>query len=107
MSAHSSDTSNLQCQKILYTTEITIENIHQIPTKYLVKRAGITIQYCFLQDATAKRYPPIQAIARKLLRQGILVQWMRRGWNIYWIGDKASQSHIVFMPEIEHCYQTV
>ena len=94
----------IQCQQILYATDITLENIHQIPSKGLARRAGITIQYCFLQDATSKRYPPIQAIAHKLLRQGIPVQWMRRGWNIYWIEDKANQAHIVFVPEIEHCF---
>jgi len=93
----------IQCQQILYATDITPSNIHQIPPKALARRAGITIQYCFLQDSTGKRYPPLPAIARKLLRQGIPVQWMRRGWNIYWIGDKA-QSHIIFMPEIEHIY---
>ena len=95
--------AGIQCQQILYATEITPENIHQIPTKAQARRAGITIQYCFLQDATGKRYPPLSAIAHKLLRQQIPVQWMRRGWNIYWIGDKA-QSHIIFMPEIEHIY---
>jgi len=97
----------IQCQQILYATDITLDNIHQIPPKELARRAGITIQYCFLQDATGKRYPPIQAIARKLLRQGIPVQWMRRGWNIYWIGEKTSQSYIVFMPEIEHVFSTL
>lgn len=94
----------IQCQQILYATDITPDNIHQIPSKRLARRAGITIQYCFLQDATGKRYPPIQAIARKLLRQKIPVQWMRRGWNIYWIGGKAPQSRTVFVPEIEHHY---
>jgi len=94
----------IQCQQILYATDITTDNIHQIPSKALARRAGITIQYCFLQDATGKRYPPIQAIAQKLLRQGIPVHWMRRGWNMYWIGDDVSLSHILYMPEIEHCY---
>jgi hypothetical protein len=98
--------AGIQCQQILYAAEITPDNIHQMPPKSLARRAGITIQHCFLQDVTGKRYPPIAAIARKLLKQGIPVQWMRRGWNIYWIGDKA-QSHIIFMPEIEHCYRTV
>jgi hypothetical protein len=97
----------IQCQQILYSTAITPANIHQIPAKPQAKRAGVTIQYCFLQDVTGKRYPPIPAIARKLLRQGIPVQWMRRGWNIYWVGDKASQSHIIFVPEIEHCYRII
>jgi hypothetical protein len=99
--------AGIQCQQMLYATDITPDNVHQIPTKKLARRAGITIQYCFLQDVTGKRYPPIPAIARKLLRQGIPVQWMRRGWNIYWIGEKACQSYIVFVPEIEHCYRTV
>jgi hypothetical protein len=95
----------IQCQQILYATDITPDNIHQIPTKCLAKRAGITIQYCFLQDITGKRYPPLPAIARKLLRQGgVPIQWMRRGWNIYWIGEKACQSHIVFVPAIEHTF---
>jgi hypothetical protein len=96
--------AGIQCQQILYATDITENNVHQIPTKYLAKRAGITIQYCFLQDVAGKRYPPLPAIAHKLLRQRIPVQWMRRGWNIYWIGEKTSQSHIVFMLEIEHDY---
>jgi len=96
----------IQSQQILYTTDITPDNIHQIPPKSLARRAGITIQYCFLQDATGKRYPPIQAIARKLLRQGITVQWMRRGWNFYWIGEKATQSHVVLVPEIEHMFDS-
>jgi len=95
----------IQCQQILYATDITPDNIHQIPpAKVLARRAGITIQYCFLQDATGKRYPPIQAIARKLLRQGIPVQWMRRGWNIYWIGNDVSLSHILYVPEIQHIF---
>ena len=51
-----------------------------------------------------KRYPPIPAIAHRLLRQGIPAQWMRRGWNIYWVGVKSSYSPIIFMPEIEHYY---
>jgi hypothetical protein len=99
--------ARIQCQQILYATKITPDNIHQIPTKYLAKRAGITIQYCFLQDSAGKRYPPILAITRKLLRQGIPVHWMRRGWNIYWIGDKTSQPYIVFMPQIEHVFNTL
>ena len=94
----------IQCQQILYATDITPDNINQIPPKSLARRAGITIQYCFLQDATGKRYPPIQAIARKLLRQDIPVQWMRRGWNMYWIGDEATQAHIMYTPEIEHVF---
>ena len=98
--------AGIQCEQILYATEITLNNIHQIPTKYLAKRAGITIQYCFLQDITGKRFPPLPVIAHKLLRQRISVQWMRRGWNIYWIGDKT-QSHIIFKPEIEHCYTII
>jgi len=96
--------AGIQCQQILYTTDITPDNIHQIPPKGLARRAGITIQYCFLQDVTGKRYPPIQAIARKLLRQDIPVQWMRRGWNMYWIGSKVLHSYVVFMTEIEHDY---
>ncbi len=98
--------AGIQCEQILYATEITLNNIHQIPTKYLAKRAGITIQYCFLQDMTGKRYPPLPVIAHKLLRQRVSVQWMRRGWNIYWIGDKT-QSHIILKPEIEHCYTII
>jgi len=97
----------IHCQQILYATDITPDNIYQIPPKSLARRAGITIQYCFLQDVTGKRYPPIQAIARKLLRQGIPAQWMRRGWNLYWIGDETTQSHVVFVPDIEHCYHSV
>ena len=99
--------AGIQCQQILYATGITPNNLHQIPTKSQARRAGITIQYCFLQDVAGKRYPPLPVIVHKLLRQRIPVQWMRRGWNIYWIGDKASQSHIIFMPEIEHCYRTI
>jgi hypothetical protein len=99
--------AGIQCEQMLYATDITPNNIHQIPSKALARRAGITIQYCFLQDVTGKRYPPIAAIARKLMRQGIPVQWMRRGWNIYWIGEKSSPSYIVFMPEIEHVFSTV
>jgi len=95
----------IQCQQILYATDITPDNIHQIPPKGLARRAGITIQYCFLQDATGKRYPPIQAIARRLLRQCIPVQWMRRGWNIYWVDDDLSLSHILYVSEIEHVFQ--
>lgn len=96
--------AGIQCQQILYATDITPDNTHQIPSKALARRAGITIQYCFLQDVTGKRYPPLPAIARKLLRQGIPVQWMRRGWNIYWIGDKVSQSPIIYVPQIDHVY---
>jgi hypothetical protein len=95
----------IQCEQILYATEITQDNVHQIPPKSHARLAGITIQYCFLQDITGKRYPPLPAIARKLLRQKIPVQWMRRGWNIYWIGEKINQAHIVFVPEIEHHYE--
>jgi len=94
----------IQCQQLLFATDITPENIHQIPPKGLARRAGSTIQYCFLQDAAGKRYPPIQVIAHKLLRQNIPVQWMRRGWNIYWSGNRSPQSHTVFVPEIEHHY---
>ena len=96
--------AGIQCQQILYATDITPDNIHQIPTKYQAKRAGITIQYCFLQDVAGKRYPPLPAIARKLLRRGIPVQWMRRGWNFYWLGDDVLQSHIIFVHEIEHIF---
>lgn len=94
----------IQCQQILYVADITLDNIHQIPPKKLAQRAGITIQYCFLQDVTGKRYPPIAAIARKLLRQGIPVQWVRRGWNIYWIGDKVSQFRNIYLEGIEHVF---
>ncbi len=96
---------DIQCQQILYATDITPDNIHQIPHKGLARCAGITIQYCFLQDATGKRYPPIQAIARKLLRQGIPIQWMRRGWNIYWIGSSFMPSNIIFLTDLEHVFQ--
>ncbi len=94
----------IQCQQILYATDITPDNIHQIPPKTHAPRAGITIQYCFLQDGTGKCYPPIQAIARKLMRQSISVQWIQRGCNLYWIGDKTIQSHIIFTPELIHVY---
>ena len=96
--------AGIRCQQILYATDITPDNIHQIPPKALALRAGITIQYCFLQDATGKRYPPVPEIARKLLRHGIPMQWMRRGWNIYWIGDCPIQFHIIFMTDIEHYF---
>jgi len=100
--------AGIQCQQILYATDITSDNVHQIPVKYLAKRAGITIQYCFLQDATGKRYPPVPEIARKLLRQGIPVQWMRRGWNIYrCINDpKSMMLHIVWVVQLEHVFRS-
>lgn len=75
--------AGIQSQQILYMTEITARNVHQIPTKAQAKRAGITIQFCFIQDAKGKRYPPLPAIALKLLRQHITIYWMRRGCNIY------------------------
>ncbi|MEQ9028142.1 MAG: hypothetical protein RLP44_05460, partial [Aggregatilineales bacterium] len=97
--------AGIQCQQILYATDITLDNIQHIPAKRCARRAGIALQPCFLQDITGKRYPPIQAIACKLLRKGIPVQWMRRGWNIYWIGDRAIQSHIIYVPEIEYGFE--
>lgn len=93
---------------MLYATEITPDNVHQIPPKAHARRAGITIQYCFLQDVAGKRYPPILAIARKLLRQGIPVQWMRRGCNLYRLdSNDMRQSRIVFLPNIIHVYDTI
>ena len=97
--------AGIQCQQVLYATDITPDNIHQIPPANLARRAGITIQYCFLQDVAGKRYPPLQAIAHKLLRQGISVQWMRRGWNIYWIGSSFMPSNIIFLTSLEHVFQ--
>ena len=97
----------IQCQQILYSTDITLDNIHQIPTKILARRAGITIQNCFLQDVAGKRYPPLLAIAQKLIRQRIPFCWIKRGVNIYWIGNdqiKIPCPHLVFLTSIEHDY---
>ena len=98
----------IYCQQILYATDITAENVHQIPTQEQASCAGIMIHYCFLQDAAGKQYPPIQAIARRILMQSVLVRWMRRGWNVYWLDiNDMRQSHVVFSPNIIHVYNSV
>jgi hypothetical protein len=99
--------AGIQCEQLLYMTEITARNVHQIPAKALAKRAGITIKHCFIQDAKGKRYPPLPAIATKLLEQHVPIYWVRRGCNIYWMGNQASYSHIIFVAEIEHQYTDV
>lgn len=92
----------IQSQQILNVAEVTFANVQQIPTNIQARRAGIMVQHCYLQDATGKRYPPLPAVARKLLRKGILVQWVRRGWNVYVLCGALGNSQIRVAFELVH-----
>ncbi len=79
----------LKQRPMYHTTWITWQTLEKLPHEADVEGA-------FLQDATGKRYPATQAIARRLLGRGLSIAYQRQTSNYYWHQETTIDPQIIY-----------